>query len=134
MYRGAPSVKVTIVHEVLDRDIGRGSLLFLQPFCRMCRHLLLSVPNMDSEAMAEGYITAEGRVVICDGAWWRYSFACSSQASFGITSRGEISFWEIFWWLCTCCPRILRWISSRTAIIFAIRSDLGISCCLGAAK
>ena len=82
---------------------------------------------MDGEATTEGGITAEGWVVIPGGVWWRYSFACLSQASFKATSKGVDSCGEIFCWLWTCWPRILRWISSRTAIISAIRSDLGIS-------
>ena len=87
---------------------------------------------MCREAMAEGDITAEGLVVIYVGAWWRYFFACLLQASFKVTSKGMGSFGEIFWLLWTCWPRILRWISSRIAIISAIRSDLGIIGCVGA--
>ena len=78
---------------------------------------------MNNEAMVKGDITAEERVVIYGGAWWRYSFACSSQASFKMTSKGVGSFRERFLWLWTCWPRILRWISSRTAIVSTIRSD-----------
>ena len=52
---------------------------------------------MDSDAMAEGDTTAAGRVFISGGAWWIYSFACSSHASFKVPSKGMDSFGEIFW-------------------------------------